>query len=85
MPAAGAGKPQREQHSEAYRFVFRLPHPLPHWHDPVRTDKQLAGMRGTLETARTRAASDLERFQGDESKRGMLRVRLAEVVSRDVV
>jgi hypothetical protein len=70
---------RKAEASDAYRFVFRLPHALPHWHDPLRTDDQLEGMRRTLETGRTRVASDLEHFQGDESQRSVLRVRLAQI------
>jgi hypothetical protein len=73
---------RKAQASEAYRYIFRLPHPLPHWNDPTRTDHQLEGMLATLETARTRAASDLEGFQGDEAKQGTLQVRLAQVDSQ---
>jgi hypothetical protein len=71
----------KAQASPSYRFAFHaaLAHPLPHWHDPLRTDRQLKGMRATLETGRTRAASALGQFQGEESDRDLLRVRLAQV------
>jgi hypothetical protein len=65
--------------SDAYRFEFRLPHPLPHWGSPFRTDAQLDGMRNALDTAMTRAASDLERFEGDPAYVDALRVRLAQI------
>ena len=70
----------KAQASPSYRFRFVLPHPLPHW-EAYRTDEQLRAMRLTAETGRTRAASDLERFVGDETQRDLLRVRLAEVDS----
>ena len=70
----------KAQASASYRFRFDLPHPLPHW-EAYRTDEQLRAMRRTAETGRTRAASDLERFAGDETQRDLLRVRLAEVDS----
>ena len=65
--------------SEAYTFDFRLPYPLPHWGQPFRTDPQLAGMRKALETATTRAASDLEVFAGSSEYVDALRVRLAQI------
>ena len=46
-----------------------------------RTNEQLRGMRETLETGRTRVASDVERFAGDNSHRELLRVQLAQVDS----
>jgi hypothetical protein len=65
--------------SDRYRFQFVLPHPLPHWGDRVFTDARLEGMYETLETVRTRAASDLDDFQGDGSKLDLLRIRLAQL------
>jgi hypothetical protein len=65
--------------SESYRFRFDLPHPLPHWGDRAFTDARLDGMRDTLETGRTRAASDLERFVGDAAALDGLRVRQAQL------
>ena len=38
-------------------------------------------MRETLETGRTRVASDVERFAGDDTHRQLLRVRLAQIDS----
>ena len=71
---------RKAEASAAYRFRFSLPHPLPHW-EAYRTDEQLRAMRRTVETGRTRAASDLERFAGDRTERDLLRVRLAEIDS----
>jgi len=65
--------------SESYRFRFGIPHPLPHWGDRMFTDARLEGMRETLETGRTRAASDLELYAGDGAKLDILRVRSAQV------
>jgi hypothetical protein len=65
--------------SDSYRFVFALPHPLPHWGDRIYTDARLQGMQSTLETGRTRAASDLEQFAGDAPSKDALRVRLAQI------
>ena len=70
---------RKAEASDTYRFEFRLPHRLPQWGEAVRTDDQLAGMRSTLDTARTRAASDLERFAGDASQQTLLRVRLVQI------
>lgn len=75
------GEVHKAQASEAYRFHFATPYPLPHWLDLYRTDEQLQAMRKTVETARTRVASDLLRFSGDDTQRGLLRVRLAQVDS----
>ena len=72
---------RKAQASTAYRFRFSLPCPLPHWQDMLRTDDQLRGMRRTLETGRTRVASDLELFAGEDRHGELLRVRLAEVDS----
>jgi hypothetical protein len=71
---------RKAQASAAYRFRFTAPHPLPHW-EGYRSDEQLRAMRRTVETGRTRAASDLQRFSGDDTQRDLLRVRLAEVDS----
>jgi hypothetical protein len=65
--------------SETYRFRFELPHPLPHWGDRMYTDARLEGMRDTLETGRTRAESDLERYPGDGPKLELLRIRAAQL------
>jgi hypothetical protein len=70
----------KAQASAAYRFRFTLPHPLPHWAG-YRADEHLRAMRRTAETGRTRVASDLERFAGDDTYRDLLRVRLAEIDS----
>ena len=70
---------RKAQASPAYRLEFELPFPLPHWIDEVRSDWQLAAMRTTLDTARTRTAADLAGFSGDEERRDKLRVMQAEV------
>jgi hypothetical protein len=62
--------------SETYTLGYALPQTLPHWQRRVRTDSQLAAMRQTLETGRTRVASDLEAADDPEDD---LRVRLAEI------
>jgi len=72
---------RKAQASPSYRFHFEMPYTLPHWQDLYRTDEQLRAMRQTLETGRTRVASDLERFVGDDTQQGLLRVRLAQVDS----
>jgi hypothetical protein len=72
---------RKAQASSSYRFMFNLPYHLPHWHEAYRTDEQLRAMRQTLETGRTRVASDLERFAGDDIQRDLLRVWLAQVDS----
>jgi len=71
---------RKAQASAAYRFRFGLPHPLPHW-EAYRSDEQLRAMRRTVDTGRTRVASDLEQFAGEEGHRDLLRVRLAEIDS----
>jgi hypothetical protein len=70
---------RKAEASEGYRFRFDLPHPLPHWGDRANTDARLEGMRDTLETARTRTASDLERFAGVDSQQDVLRIRWAQL------
>jgi hypothetical protein len=70
---------RKAQASDAYRFRFTLPHPLPHWGDRTFTDARLEGMRATLETGRTRAASDLEDFSGNGTRLDHLRVRYAQL------
>jgi hypothetical protein len=65
--------------SDSYRFVFSLPSPLPHWQLPYRSDGELTGMRAMLEVGRIRVASQFEGFAGDDTRRALLRVRLAEV------
>jgi len=72
---------RKAQASPSYRFRFEMPYKLPHWQDLYRTDEQLRAMRQTLETGRTRVASDLEHFAGDDTQRGLLRVQLAQVDS----
>jgi len=72
---------RKAQASPSYRFIFNLPYHLPHWRDEYRTDEQLRAMRETLETGRTRVASDVERFAGDETHRQLLHVRLAQIDS----
>jgi hypothetical protein len=71
---------RKAQASPAYRFQFGLPHTLPHW-KAYRSDEQLRAMRRTVETGRTRVASDLLRFAGEDAQRDLLRVRLAEIDS----
>jgi|SRR5579862_1001300 len=70
---------RKVQASPAYRVRFEMPFPLPHWVDEVRDDPQLAAMRTTLDTARTRTASSVVRFTGDDFGRDRLRVLQAEV------
>jgi hypothetical protein len=70
---------RKAEASETYRFRFSLPHPLPHWGDRAITDARLEGMRDTLETARTRTASDLERFAGADGRQDVLRIRWAQL------
>ena len=65
--------------SATYAYRFDLPYPLPH--SAFRTDELLRAMRRTLDTGRTRVASDLVRFVGDDAHRDLLRVRLAEIDS----
>jgi hypothetical protein len=72
---------RKAQASSSYRFIFNLPYHLPHWQEAYRTDEQLRAMRDTLETGRTRVASDVERFAGDDTHRELLRVRLAQIDS----
>jgi hypothetical protein len=72
---------RKAQASTSYRFVFNMPYHLPHWPDEYRTDEQLRAMRGTLETGRTRVASDVQRFAGDHTHREILKVRLAQIDS----
>jgi hypothetical protein len=72
---------RKAQASSSYRFIFNLPYHLPHWGDAYRTDEQLRAMRETLETGRTRVASDVEHFAGDETHRQLLHVRLAQIDS----
>ena len=43
------------------------------------TDARLEGMREALETGRTRAESDLERYAGDGAKLELLRIRAAQL------
>jgi hypothetical protein len=71
---------RKAEASAAYRFRFVLPHPLPHW-EAYQSDEQLRAMRRTVDTGRTRAASDLERFAGGKTECDLLRVRLAEIDS----
>src|SRR5262249_21392734 len=71
---------RKAQASAAYRFRFDPVSPLPHW-EGFRTNEILRAMRRTVETGRTRVASDLQLFDGDETQRDLLRVRLAEIDS----
>jgi hypothetical protein len=73
---------RKAEASETYSFKFALPYPLPHWGDRATTDGRLFGMRNTLETARTRTASDLERYTGTDSHQEALRVRWAHSMPR---
>jgi hypothetical protein len=72
---------RKAQASASYRFIFNLPYHLPHWQERYRTDEQLRAMRETLETGRTRVASDVEHLAGDDTHVQLLRVRLAQVDS----
>jgi hypothetical protein len=58
--------------------------PLPHWVDELRSDAQLAAMRTTLDAGRTRTASSLARFSGEDALRGRLRVMEAEIDAETV-
>src|SRR5204862_2658161 len=71
---------RKAQASAAYGFRFDVPHPLPHW-EAYRSAEQLRAMRRTVDTGRTRVASDLVHFAGEEAQRDLLRVRLAEIDS----
>jgi hypothetical protein len=75
---------RKTQASADYRFVFNVPHPLPHWTDELRSDAQLSAMRTTLDTGRTRTASGLGRFSGEDAWRGQLRVLQAQVDAETV-
>ena len=72
---------RKAQASPSYHFLFEasLPHPLPHWVDPLRTESQLRGMRATLEVGRTCVASALALARASEADREVLGVRLAEI------
>jgi len=70
---------RKAQVSATYAYRFDLPYPLPH--SAFRTDELLRAMRRTLDTGRTRVASDLLRFVGEDAHRDLLRVRLAEIDS----
>jgi len=70
---------RKAEASDSYRFGFALPHNLPHWGVGYYPPNWLAGMRDALDTARTRAAHDLEHFTGDGVVRERLGVRLAEI------
>lgn len=56
----------------------QLPDALPHWHTPIRSRKQLVGMRETLEALRIYIAYELAGFGDDESDTSM-RAALAAV------
>ena len=75
---------RKTQASTDYRFVFNVPYPLPHWFDELRSDAQLTAMRATLDTGRTRTASGLGRFAGEDVQRGKLRVLQAQVDAETV-
>ena len=45
-----------------------LPNALPHWHTPIRAERQLVGMRETLDALHTYLAYDLRR--SDEARCG---------------
>ena len=53
--------------------------PLPHWHTPVRSPGELAGMRDTLDALRTYVAFDLESLADADSSVAALRARLAAI------
>ena len=75
---------RKAQASEAYRFAFEVPFPLPHWVDQLRSDAQLAAMRTTLDAGRMRTASGVARFSGEEALRDRLRVLEAEIDAETV-
>jgi len=66
--------------SNAYRFRFDLPYPLPQCRS-FHSNELLRGMRTTLETLRTRVNYELERFEGEERRREYLRWRRAQFES----
>jgi hypothetical protein len=70
---------RKAEASDSYRFAFALPRNLPHWGVGSYAPNWLVGMRDALDTARTRAAHDLEHFTGDAQDREQLGVRLAEI------
>lgn len=49
----------------------KLPDALPHWHTPIRSQKQLVGMRETLEALRIHVAYDLARLPAGGPTAGM--------------
>jgi hypothetical protein len=75
---------RKTQASADYRFGFHVPYPLPHWIDELRSDAQLTAMRATLDTGRTRAASNLERFTGEDAMRDKLKVLQAQIDAETV-
>jgi hypothetical protein len=75
---------RKTQASAAYRFAFEIPYPLPQWFDELRTDAQLTAMRATLDTGRTRTASGLGRFSGEDELRDKLRVLQAQLDAESV-
>ena len=56
-----------------------LPGPLPHWHTPVRSQAELAGMRETLDGLRVYLTFELQSFAGNEPSLVKLRERLAAI------
>jgi hypothetical protein len=56
-----------------------LPEPLPHWHTPVRSQDELAGMRDTLDVLRVQLTFELQRFDANDPSLSGLRERLAAV------
>jgi len=70
---------RKAQASPAYRLEFELPFPLPHWVDEIRSGPQLGAMLTTFDAARTRTASDVTRFSGEDALGNKLRVMQAEV------
>lgn len=56
-----------------------LPEPLPHWHTPVRSQEELAGMRETLDGLRVYLTFELQSFTASEPSLAKLRERLAAI------
>jgi len=65
----------------ALTMDVEFPGELPNWRTSIRESDELAGMRATLEALRAWAASDLDRFGGEETAEARLRGRLAAVDS----
>jgi hypothetical protein len=57
----------------------RIPDALPHWHTPIRSPRQLVGMRETLEALRTYVAYDIARLTPDDRAARVAKAGLVEV------